>query len=210
MVKPQAGAMAEPQAASMAEPQAARERRRRLAALALVGAAVLTLGAGGWGLARWVNERRIDARLEACSEIIWREAESSALPPDLVRAVIRAESRGRPRAVSPAGAKGLMQVTPIAEREVRQRLALPRGDLFDPDYNIRVGAAYLRRCVERFGGDLYLALAAYHWGPGNVQAIQRKYPGLAGKELIERHAPAVTARYCREVLGGRPVVLPNP
>jgi len=182
---------------------------RRKVALALAGLAVLAAGAGGWPLARWVNERRIEARIDAYSDLIWREAEASALPPDLVQAVIRAESRGLAGAVSSAGAKGLMQITPPAEREARDLLGLSEGDLFDPEYNIRIGTVYLRRLVERFGGDLHLTLAAYHWGPTRVQTLRDEHPGLSGQELVERHGPRATARYCREVLGGRALVLPS-
>jgi soluble lytic murein transglycosylase-like protein len=154
-------------------------------------------------------ERRTEARLDRYADLIWREAEARALPPDLVRAVIRAESRGCPRAVSAAGAKGLMQVMPAAERDVCDRLGLAPGDLFKPEHNIRVGTAYLAGLVERFGGDLHLALAAYHWGPGRVEALRREHPALPGRDLIRRHGPRVTARYLRQVLKDRPVVLPG-
>lgn len=177
--------------------------------LVLAAIALAAVAAVGYPLARWVHERRAEARLDRYSDLIWREAEANALPPDLVRAVIRAESRGQPRAVSATGAKGLMQIMPIAEREVLGVLRLPQGDLFDPDYNVRVGTVYLRRLVERFGGDLHLAMAAYHWGPGRVQTLRNEHPALSGKDLVERHAPRVTARYVREVLKGRPIVLPG-
>ena len=178
-------------------------------ALGLAGAALVAVGTAAWPLARWIHERRTEARLDRYADLIWREAETSALPSDLVRAVIRAESRGRAHAVSAAGAKGLMQITPIAEREALGVLGLPPGDLADPEYNVRVGTVYLGRLVERFDGDLHLALAAYHWGPGRVEALRAEHPDLSGRDLIEGHGPRATARYVREVLKGRPVVLPG-
>ncbi len=174
-----------------------------------MAAAAVTVAAAGAGLlALLVRERRIEARLDRYRDLVWREAETAALPPELLRAVIRAESGGDPRAESGAGARGLMQITPVAREEVRRQAGLPDGDPFDPAWNVRVGTTYLRLLVDRFDGDLHLALAAYHWGEARVRALRRDHPDLAGRELVRRYAPPATARYCRQVLGGRALHLP--
>lgn len=94
-------------------------------------------------------------------------ARRHGLDPALIHAVIEAESSYRPRAISPAGARGLMQVMPSTARD----LGLAKTTLlFDPRHNIETGARYLKLLLERFGGDLARALAAYNAGPAAVLA----------------------------------------
>ncbi|RPH83654.1 MAG: lytic transglycosylase domain-containing protein [Desulfobacteraceae bacterium] len=85
-----------------------------------------------------------------------------SLDPSLVKAVIHAESRFDPLAVSPKGAIGLMQIDPITVIE------LGITDPFDPKYNIYGGVRYLREMLDAFKGDKHLALAAYNAGPNQV------------------------------------------
>jgi soluble lytic murein transglycosylase-like protein len=85
-----------------------------------------------------------------------------ALDPALVKAVIHAESRFDPLAVSPRGAKGLMQIDPVTVEE------LGITDPFNPKYNIYGGVRYLREMLDAFKGDKHLALAAYNAGPNQV------------------------------------------
>ncbi len=101
------------------------------------------------------------------ADIIKRSAMEHDLPPELVAAVIRVESDFDPGVVSHKGAKGLMQLMPVTQREVGVE------DPFDPEANVRGGCAYLRRQLDRFG-SLELALAAYNAGPGAVM----KYNGI--------------------------------
>ncbi len=85
-----------------------------------------------------------------------------SIDPALVKAVILAESRFDPRAVSPKGAMGLMQLSPIVTR------ALGIKDPFNPQLNINGGVRYLKDLLDTFNGDRELALAAYNAGPSQV------------------------------------------
>ena len=104
------------------------------------------------------------------------------LPPRLLQALIWAESRFNPLAVSPAGAAGLAQLMPATARE------LGVANRHDPRENIEGGARYLRQMLDRFG-SVHLALAAYNAGPGAV----RKAGGIPRN----RETPG----YVRNVLG---------
>ncbi len=95
-------------------------------------------------------------------------AKKEGVTPDLLRAVIGTESAFQPCAVSSKGAQGLMQLMPATAAE------LGVTNPFDPKENIGAGAKYLSRLLERYGGDLTLALGAYNAGPALVDT----YKGL--------------------------------
>lgn len=128
-------------------------------------------------------ERCIGAEAKSFAAI-FREAEARfGLPAGLVEAVARAESALNPYAVSPAGALGLMQLMPATAR------AFGVTDPFDPAQNVEAGARYLRHLLDRFGGDLKLALAAYNAGPGAV----RRFGGVPPYRETRRYVEKVLA-----------------
>lgn len=109
-------------------------------------------------------------RRAAYDPLIRAYARRYRLSPELLHAMIRAESAYNPRAVSRAGAQGLMQLMP----DTAARYGVKNS--FDPAENIRGGAAYLRDLLDLFDQDLRLALAGYNAGEGAVMKYGRKIP----------------------------------
>lgn len=104
-------------------------------------------------------------------ETIRRYADTYALDPLLVAAVVNVESKFNPQAVSPKGAKGLMQLMEDTARWGAEKIGLENYDpqqLYDPEINVRIGCWYLARLLHQYEGNLSVALAAYNGGSGNV------------------------------------------
>jgi soluble lytic murein transglycosylase-like protein len=104
----------------------------------------------------------------ALSEVVNTASAAYHLDPDLVNSVIHAESGFNSHAVSPKGARGLMQLMPGTASQ------LGVNDVFDAQANVEGGSRYLRELLERYNFDLIKALAAYNAGPERVE----KYRGV--------------------------------
>ncbi len=126
----------------------------------------------------------------------------------LAYALMRKESAFEPAAISRVGARGLMQVMPETARQLARELGMPApglGDLLAPDYNLRLGAAYLQRMLVRFDGSLILAAAAYNAGPTRTQGWQRDNAGQPGPVRVENITYGETRDYVKGVLAFRAV-----
>lgn len=120
---------------------------------------------------------------DAIEKAIRTAAEKYNVPAGLVRSVIRCESNFDAAALSPAGAQGLMQLMPATARD------LGVTDPFDIDQNVDGGTRYLAQMLDRFNGDIELALAAYNAGPGTVS----RYGGVPPYRETQAYVKKVMA-----------------
>jgi len=112
--------------------------------------------------------------------IIQKHSSKYKLDHKLVSAVVQVESQFNPNAISRTGAVGLMQLMPSTAMQ------LGVADPYDPSQNIEGGTKYLRYLVERFKGDVTLALAAYNSGPLNVEKYGSVPPFKETKRYIQK------------------------
>ena len=121
---------------------------------------------------------------EDIDKLIGTASKSQGVDAALLKSVMRTESAFKPCAISVAGAMGLMQIMP----DTAQLLGL--DDPFDPQKNVNAGAKFLKSMLQRYGGDLAMALGAYNAGPATVD----KAGGIP--------PIAETIQYVNSVLGG--------
>ncbi len=122
----------------------------------------VTRGGGAEPLPDWVPY----------ADIINAECRKYSVAPALVKSIIKTESNFNPYAVSPKGAKGLMQLMPSTA------LNMGVSDIFNPEQNIEGGVRYFRYLLDNFGGDLELSIAAYNCGQGRVIRNGRCVPDI--------------------------------
>ncbi len=131
--------------------------------------------------------------------VIRRYSSQHRLHPALIRAIIKAESNFDPRAVSRAGAIGLMQLMP------QTAVRLDVRDMYDPDDNVGGGTKYLRQLLDRFHGNLPLALAAYNAGESAVEHYQALPPFDETRQYVRK-----VLRYYRTFLVRDGVIVERP
>ncbi|HEU5046715.1 MAG TPA: lytic transglycosylase domain-containing protein [Rickettsiales bacterium] len=163
--------------------------------------------------------KRIDFAVRASKKILLRDivalengwpvihTPQAAIEKALILGLTRQESEFYPYAISPSGAVGLMQLLPGTAKETAKKAGLSySGDqLFQPEYNMTVGSAYMARMVNRFNGSYVLAIASYNAGPGRVTQWLGEFGAPAANvhsmvDWIERIPTSETRNYVEHVM----------
>lgn len=158
-----------------------RSNAARRIALLLLSGLLLAAPLCATANAQTVSAER-PSRVDPYAAFIAEAAQRFGVPEHWIRAVMRVESAGDMRAISSAGAMGLMQIMPATWVDLRARHGLG-NDPYDPRDNILAGAAYLREMHDRYGSPGFLA--AYNAGPGRYEEYR-----ATGRQL-----PAETRAY---------------
>ena len=137
-------------------------------------------GVRSWGRGRGRLGRIDGTRRRAFDDVIRSAALRHQVDEALVKAVIRAESDFVPHAVSPAGALGLMQLMPATAR--LRNVAR----WYEPKQNVEGGVSHLRHLLNRYGGNVRLAVAAYNAGEGAVDRHRGVPPFPETQEYLSR------------------------
>jgi len=141
----------------------------------------------------------MDVDRDGVEKLVREAAERHRMDPALVRAVIETESNWNPKAFSHKGAGGLMQLIPTTAQRYGAY------DVFDPQQNIDAGVKYLRTLLERYNGNLDLALAAYNAGEG---AVDRAH-GVPSFRETRNYVQKVQNAYFRPGSGRMPDAFVN-
>ncbi|HEX8806762.1 MAG TPA: lytic transglycosylase domain-containing protein [Candidatus Aquilonibacter sp.] len=152
------------------------------ALLGVIGLLSLLYGCGGGGYLPYAP-RSLDSL--QISTLVSEASLETGTPPGLVRAVLMAESAGDPTAISLAGAEGLMQLMPGTAA------GCGIADAFEPNQNVQCGAAYLKQMLQRYHGNVTLAVAAYNAGPGAVD----RYHGIPPYPETRAYVARVISAY---------------
>ncbi len=144
-------------------------------------------------LKRQGNWSLTSEKVQEVSPFVAKAAQTYDLAEDLIYGIIWVESRFNPKAVSPVGARGLMQLMPRTASYLSDCIDWPgRVRSFDPEFNVTAGSYYIARLIQQFDGDVDVALAAYNAGPTKVRRwLERS--GLP-RVSIEYAAMVQTAR----------------
>ncbi len=134
-------------------------------------------------------------------KLIETNAERYGIDPILVVSLMRQESLFDPEALSPANARGLMQLLPSTAEAVAARIGRGgRIDLYDPATNVQLGVAHLRELADKYGGDHVRMLAAYNAGANAVASWDRRYGTRPPDEYVESITYRETRDYVKKVM----------
>jgi|GEM_PF-269803 len=142
----------------------------------------------------------------AYAQLVEDEAEAAGLDPFLILALMRTESLFDHLAISPAGARGLMQIMPATGREIAARMGASGGEgvnLYDPQWSIRMGVHYLGQQIQAYDGQVQFALAAYNAGPGNTNRWLKRLPGIDPELFVELIDFGETRQFIKKVLAAQ-------
>ena len=130
-------------------------------------------------------------------------AQTRGLNPYLVLSIIRQESAFNPAAISSSGARGLMQLMPTTAQELFTKLKLPQepaSRLHDPQLSITLGTHYFAALMQRYQGNVVLALTGYNAGPARASRWREQWSGVPTDEFIERIPLDETRNYVKLTL----------
>ena len=139
-------------------------------------------------------------------DLLTTNAASAGVDPALVAAVIQQESTFDPSAVSSAGAHGLMQLMPPTGRALARAQGIKKlavSQLHDPEIGLKLGTIYLREMIDRFGGKIERAVAAYNAGPHRVAVWNLARPGMTAEEFVDSIPFSETRLYVMTVLAAQ-------
>ncbi len=130
-------------------------------------------------------------------------AQETGLPGHLIAGIIRQESAFDPKATSPVGARGLMQLMPDTAREMSHKVGVPYAPdrLYDPTTSVRLGSVYFKELLDRFDGNVELALASYNGGPNRIQRLwTEKGPDAQLADFLETLNIDESRNYVKRIL----------
>lgn len=139
-------------------------------------------------------------------DLLNTHAAAAGVDPALVAAVIQQESTFDPGAVSGAGAHGLMQLMPATGRELARGVGIKKlqvSQLHDPEVGLKLGTLYLAEMIDRFGGKIERAVAAYNAGPHRVAVWNLARPGMSAEEFVDGIPFSETRTYVMLVLSSQ-------
>jgi peptidoglycan lytic transglycosylase len=140
------------------------------------------------------------------TDLLTASSSAAGVDPALVAAVTQQESTFDPSALSGAGAHGLMQLMPPTGRALAKGVGIKKlqvAQLHDPAIGLQLGTLYLREMLDRFGGKVERAVAAYNAGPHRVAVWNLAHPGMSAEEFVDSIPFSETRTYVMTVLASQ-------